>query len=122
MPSDQLPPDNQEQAVDDSCTPTSNKVVQLNTPDASHRKPRDTQACSSELPAKDNVVNLFTGASVEDEQSARIVRIFGETNGARMLYATLDQPERLVAVPILCWALLEDGTVSGMVPWLDEVL
>ncbi|MBT8148568.1 MAG: hypothetical protein KJO24_01465 [Gammaproteobacteria bacterium] len=75
---------------------------------------------ADELPS--NVINLFTGQALAVEASTRIIRISGECNGARMLYSTLDNPERLVAVPILCWALLEDGAVTALVPWLDEVL
>lgn len=69
-----------------------------------------------------NVVNLFTGQNIESPQVTRILCIYAETHGARMLYSSYDNPERLIAVPVLCWALLEDGAVVGMVPWLDEIL
>ena len=87
----------------------------------------DTSAASSnsqdaEAGQASNVINLFTGQTLADYAGARIIRVCAESNGARMLYSTLERPERLVAVPILCWALLEDGSVTGMVPWLDEVL
>ncbi len=70
-----------------------------------------------------NVINLFTGrATLADHVAPRVVRIVPETYGTRMLYANLDQPERLVAVPLLCWALDEKGEYYGLVPWLDEIL
>lgn len=81
---------------------------------------------TNRMPEKDNsfsnVVNLFTGQSIDESPEARIVRIVGEQNGTRMLYANYDHPERLIAVPILCWALTESGEIFGMVPWLDEIL
>lgn len=127
MPSDQLPPEEQQagNASKDSSEATTqcNKVVQLPCPDAASCAARANAAHqdSPEAPL-DNVVNLFTGETIDPNHCSRIVRVCPEPNGARMLYATLDQPERMVAVPILCWALLEDGSVTGMVPWLDEVL
>ena len=69
-----------------------------------------------------NVINLFTRQLVDDEQQSNLVAIVAESRGTRMLYASHDHPERLVAVPILCWALQADGAIVGMVPWLDEVL
>lgn len=74
-------------------------------------------------PQSSNVISLFTGQSVETSaESARIVRIVPEISGIRMLYANVDQPQRLVAVPILCWALDDAGNITGLVPWLDEIL
>lgn len=74
-------------------------------------------------PQGSNVISLFTGQSVEtSSESARIVRIVPEISGTRMLYANVDQPQRLVAVPILCWGLDDAGNVTGLVPWLDEIL
>lgn len=125
MPSDYLPPEDPQQ--DKVTEPaTASKVVQLPGPDSDARRLRaeanDNSQSAAATADTSNVINLFTGAELEEEALTRIVRVCAETNGARMLYATLDQPERLVAVPILCWALLEDGSVTGMVPWLDEVL
>lgn len=148
MPSDYLPPDDQAQLHDAPMqgkasqtadlygTPGYDNVVRLpwpgtgenieatagsNTDNGSDSDNKTNRKFNNDA-SPGNVINLFTGAPVDSEEATRIVRVCAETNGARMLYATLDQPERLVAVPILCWALLEDGTVSGMVPWLDEVL
>ena len=28
----------------------------------------------------------------------------------------------LIAIPLLCWGMKENGSIVGMVPWLDEVL
>lgn len=70
-----------------------------------------------------NVINIFTGqASISSSVSASIVRIVPEASGIRMLYANVDQPDRLVAVPLLAWALDDCGDIVGLVPWLDEIL
>ena len=71
---------------------------------------------------KSNVISLFTQRTIDCSEQSKIVRIFPETNGYRMLYANLDNRNRLIAIPILCWALKANGDVVGIVPWLDEVL
>ena len=95
-------------------------------PDGSYLSPACVTHSESPRPKQieppTNVVNLFTKKSISAHTDQRIVRVCAEHNGARMLYSTADRPERLVAVPILCWALLEDGSVSGIVPWLNQVL
>lgn len=69
-----------------------------------------------------NVVNLFTGKSVIEQHRQSIVHMCPENTGIRMLYASPNNPERLIAVPILCWGLRADGEVVGMVPWINEVV
>lgn len=88
-----------------------------NADQASH----DQTSGEEQLPS--NVVNLFTGLSpVSSVDTTKIVRIVPETSGIRMLYANADQPDRLIAVPILCWGLDDTGNITGLVPWLDEIL
>jgi hypothetical protein len=94
----------------DECYPSPNCVTH---PESPHPK---------QIEPPTNVVNLFTKQYISAHKDLRILRVCAEHNGARMLYSTADRPERLVAVPILCWALLEDGSVSGIVPWLNQVL
>jgi hypothetical protein len=89
----------------DECYPSPNCVTH---PESPHPK---------QIEPPTNVVNLFTKQYISAHKDLRILRVCAEHNGARMLYSTADRPERLVAVPILCWALLEDGSVSGIVPW-----
>lgn len=73
--------------------------------------------------AGSNVVNLFTREpTVSNSSFSKIIRIVPETSGVRMLYANADQPNRLIAVPILCWGLDDSGGIRGLVPWLDEIL
>lgn len=76
-------------------------------------------SCSTD---NSNVINLFTGKSVAEQYRQSIVQMCPETTGIRMLYASPSNPERLIAVPILCWGLRVDGEVVGMVPWINEVI
>ncbi len=71
---------------------------------------------------KTNIVNLFTGKPFEAVSKSKIVRVCNDTSSIKMLYSNYDNPDRLIAVPLLCWALYEDGTVTGILPWIDEIL
>ncbi len=68
-----------------------------------------------------NVINLFTGLSIAEQASHSIVQTYPENSSIKMLYASPNNPERLIAVPILCWGLRADGEVVGLVPWINEV-
>ena len=68
-----------------------------------------------------NVVNLFTGKTVSAESQYQITHLCPETRCTRMLYSNPRKPDRLIAIPILCWGLRLDGEVVGLVPWLNEV-
>lgn len=68
-----------------------------------------------------NVYNLFTGHSFIEQRAFNIIQIIPETSGIRMLYSSEHKPERLIAVPILCWGLRQDGEIVGLVPWINEL-
>ena len=68
-----------------------------------------------------NVINLFTGKSVDEDTQKQVTHICPEPNGIRMLYSNPRKPDRLIAIPVLCWGLRLDGEVVGLVPWLNEV-
>lgn len=71
--------------------------------------------------ANNNVINLFTGRCVEEQASKSIIQVCPESSGIRMLYSSHHAPERLIAVPLLCWGLRADGEVVGLVPWINEI-
>jgi len=68
-----------------------------------------------------NVINLFTGRSIVAPIKHSIIQICPETTGIKIIYANHNQPDRLISVPILCWALRSDGKTVGMVPWVGEI-
>lgn len=68
-----------------------------------------------------DVVSLFTGETIETVEQ-KIVAIVGESSSIRMLYSTAENRERLIAVPLICWAMREDGECIGVVPWINEIL
>lgn len=71
----------------------------------------------------DNVVDLFSGKSLIALRGEQIVRLSPEFDGLSMLYSNRHtDPNKLYAMKVLCWGLCADGTVVGMVPWLNELI
>lgn len=68
-----------------------------------------------------NVINLFTRETVSSDSILQITHLCPESSNTKMLYSNPRKPERLIAIPILCWGLRRDGEVVGLVPWLNEV-
>lgn len=88
--------------------------------DTALAEPCLTPSQSKAGPSGGNVVSLFSNLN-QTASSRQILEIYPETSGIKMLYAT-DDSDRCIAVPIICWALRADGEISGMVPWLNDVL
>lgn len=67
----------------------------------------------------DNVVSLC-----ERRRAAtpRIVRLSPEYDGIELLYANDRQPDKLFSLRVLAWAMLDNGEVTAMVPWLKSVV
>ena len=80
------------------------------------------QANSNAPGGDQNVINLFTGKSLADTAGQAIVNVLPETSGLRMLYASPSNPDRLVAIPLLCWGMRADGEIVGLVTWINEII
>ena len=73
-------------------------------------------------PAPDNVVELFSGKSLSALHGERLIRLAPECDGLSMLYSNRHtDPNKLYSMKILCWGLRADGTVVGLVPWLNRL-
>lgn len=73
-------------------------------------------------PPPDNVVDLFSGKPLSALAEQQIIRLAPEYDGLSMLYSNRHtDANKLYAMRILCWALQADGTVVGMVPWLNRL-
>ncbi|MCB1615879.1 MAG: hypothetical protein KDI30_07675 [Pseudomonadales bacterium] len=70
----------------------------------------------------ENVYDLFSGLPLSQKPSQTIIRLAPELDGLEMLYSNHSNPGKLFALKVLCWALYEDGRVSGMIPWLDKMI
>jgi hypothetical protein len=71
----------------------------------------------------DNVFDLFSSKSLTTLDCEQIIRLSPEYDGLCMLYSNVrPHTEKLYSMKILCWALLANGEVTGMVPWLDKLL
>jgi hypothetical protein len=75
---------------------------------------------------KTKVIDLFSGLEHQTDSHAKVVRLAPELDGFEVLYSnehghpTPGQP--LFSVNILFWALLDDGSFAGMIPWFDELI
>lgn len=67
-----------------------------------------------------NVYNIFTGRPVCDKLLVK--RIAPELDGLEMLYSNDSSPDKLFSLKIVNWALMDDGEVVGMVPWLNDIV
>ena len=75
----------------------------------------DCSAC-----AANNVFDIFSGMPINSKIN-RIIRISPELDGLEMLYGN-DNTSRIYSLKIVCWALFENGEVTGMVPWLNGII
>lgn len=81
---------------------------------------RSTAQGSSSAP--NNVVDLFSGKSLAVLRGQQIIRLAPEYDGLCILYSNRHtDPNKFYSMRILCWALSVDGTVTGMVPWLNRL-
>lgn len=73
-------------------------------------------------PDQDNVVDLFSGKLLSELDREQIIRLAPEYDGLSILYSNRHTDEnKLYAMKILCWALRADGSIVGMVPWLNRL-
>lgn len=71
--------------------------------------------------ARGKVIDLES-RRIRRDRPGRIVRIAPENDGIRTLYSNDRHPDHLVSLDIVGWALHETGAVSGLVPWLKDVV
>ncbi|WP_067521750.1 hypothetical protein [Endozoicomonas ascidiicola] len=82
------------------------------------RKSEDNQTPSE----NDNVIDMFTRKPLDEVNIHQIIRIAPELDGMEMLYSNDANPGKMFSMKILCWALMKDGTIDAMVPWLNKVV
>lgn len=66
-----------------------------------------------------NVYDIFSGQSLDEQAEQRFIRLSPELDGICMLYSNKSNGDKLFSMKLACWALREDGTVEGMVPWFN---
>jgi len=75
---------------------------------------------------KAKVIDLFSGQQHNANSQPSVVRLAPELDGFEVLYSNVyGQPtagQELFCVNILFWALLDDGSFAGMIPWFDELI
>jgi hypothetical protein len=72
------------------------------------------------------VIDLFSGQEHQTQHHPMVVRLAPELDGFEVLYSNEHghpKPgQELFSVKILFWALLDDGSFAGMIPWFDELI
>lgn len=69
----------------------------------------------------DNVFDLFSGRPVSELRGEQVIRLSPEYDGLSMLYSNHQSaPNKLYAMKIAAWGLCADGSVVGLVPWLNR--
>ncbi|WP_263078599.1 hypothetical protein [Endozoicomonas sp. Mp262] len=69
-----------------------------------------------------NVIDMFTRKPVDDNSASKIIRLAPEQDGLEMLYSNDANPDKLFSMKILCWALMKNGEVDALIPWLNKVV
>ena len=69
-----------------------------------------------------NVIDLFTRKPLDEVNHHQIIRLAPELDGMEMLYSNDANPGKLFSMKILCWALMKDGSVDALIPWLNRVV
>lgn len=69
-----------------------------------------------------NVIDFFTGKTLQQCTDHRFIRLAPELDGLEMLYSNDASPNKLFSLKVLCWGLKADGEVVGLVPWLSNIV
>jgi hypothetical protein len=85
-----------------------------------HAAQGGTQMGASLSPRSAQVIDLET---VRQRQQAQkfLVRLAPELDGLEMVYQLAASPETYYGMPILAWGLREDGSIIGLVPWMETL-
>jgi len=70
-------------------------------------------------PTKAPVIDLFTGQPLKSGDDEQLVRIAPDYGSTSMLYGNDANPGKIFKLPIIGWGLQHNGTVVGLVPWLN---
>ena len=72
--------------------------------------------------SESNVVELFSGKSLNRLRDERIIRLAPELDGLEMLYSNDASDGKLFSLQVLCWGLRANSEVVGLVPWLNQLM
>lgn len=69
-----------------------------------------------------NVIDIFTKKSIDDNNVDKFIRLSPDIDGIEILYSNDSNPGKLYSMKILCWALMKNGEVDALVPWLNKIV
>lgn len=71
---------------------------------------------------KSNVVDLFSRKPIGEKNTYKIIRLAPECDGTEILYNNDSNPGKVYSMKILCWALMANGNVDALIPWLNKIV
>lgn len=76
---------------------------------------------SRRITGKAPVIDLFSRQPLQPGDEQRLLRICPEFDDISMLYANDANPGKVFKLRLIGWGLQKNGTVVGLVPWLNSV-
>lgn len=70
----------------------------------------------------DNVVQFTSKKQRAVKDHHHIIRLAPELDGIELLYSNDEHPELLFSMSVIGWALMKDGSVDALIPWLGEIM
>ncbi len=86
------------------------------------KKPENHSTLDDAASQGDKVIDMFTRKPLDETNLHQIIRLAPELDGMEMLYSNDANPGKLFSMKILCWALMKDGTIDALIPWLNKVV
>ncbi|AVI63869.1 hypothetical protein [Halomonas sp. GFAJ-1] len=75
---------------------------------------------ASQSPHSAQVIDLDTVRQHHQAQKC-LIRLAPELDGLEMVYQLAASPDTYYGLPILAWGLRKDGSVVGLVPWMESL-
>lgn len=69
-----------------------------------------------------NVIDLFSRKVRPDPDEKKFIRMTPELDGLAMVYSHPSDTSTLFALKLIGWGMQRNGRITGIVPWLQEVI
>lgn len=86
------------------------------------KKPGNHTALDDAASQNGKVIDMFTRKPLDETDLHQVIRLAPELDGMEMLYSNDANPGKLFSMKILCWALMKDGSIDALIPWLNKVV
>ena len=86
------------------------------------KKPENHNALGNHASQDGKVIDMFTRKPLDETNLQQVIRLAPELDGMEILYSNDANPGKLFSMKILCWALMKDGSIDALIPWLNNVV